>query len=160
MTRVVGGGLAMVATCASLSAQAPAPPVTPATSAPPAPAGVEAAPYSYSPDGRRDPFVSLLLRGIEPARPAHGRAASGPSGLSVDEVSLKGIMQSRGQFVAMITGPDTKTFLVRANDRFLDGFVKAITAQTLVMIQELNHPLSREKQREVRKTLRAGEDAK
>jgi hypothetical protein len=49
---------------------------------------------------------------------------------------------------------------VRVNDRFLDGFVRAITADTLVLIQDVNDPLSVTKQREVRKTLRAAVEQK
>ena len=54
----------------------------------------------------------------------------------------------------MVQGPDNKTYLVRQNDKLLDGTVKAITAQGLVILQEVNDPLSLVKQKEVRKMLR------
>jgi hypothetical protein len=49
---------------------------------------------------------------------------------------------------------------VRVNDRLLDGSVRAITSDTLVLMQDVNDPLSLTKQREVRKTLRAAVDVK
>jgi Tfp pilus assembly protein PilP len=121
--------------------------------APPAPA------FTYNPEGRRDPFVSLLKRATE-ARARQGKPAPGVSGFLVSELILKGIMQSRGEHVALVSGPDSKTYLVRVNDRLLDGSVRAITADTLVCLQDVNDPLSLTKQREVRMTLRAVVEAK
>jgi type IV pilus assembly protein PilP len=128
-------------------AAAPAPAVTPA--------------FVYNPEGRRDPFVSLVKRATE-ARARQGKqpAAGGISGFLVSELTLKGIMLSRGDHVALVSGPDAKTYLVRANDRLLDGTVRAITADTLVCLQDVNDPLSLTKQREVRMTLRAVAEAK
>lgn len=45
-------------------------------------------------------------------------------------------------------------------DKLLDGTIKAITPQGLVVVQEVNDPLSLVKQREIRKLLRSLEDAK
>jgi predicted ATPase len=60
----------------------------------------------------------------------------------------------------MVMGPDNKTYIARANDKLLDGTVKAVTAQGLVILQEVNDPLSLVKQKEVRKMLRALEEGK
>jgi len=126
---------------------------------PPA-AGVTPAPtFVYNPEGRRDPFVSLLRRGAD-VKTRQGKAPAGVTGFLVSELVLKGIMQSRGDHVALVMGPDNKTYTVRANDRLLDGSVRAITADTLVCLQDVNDPLSLTKQREVRMTLRAMADAK
>jgi len=127
---------------------------------PPPAAGAAPAPtFIYNPEGRRDPFVSLLKRATD-GKTRQGKAAAGISGFLVSELVLKGIMQSRGDFVALVTGPDSKTYMVRVNDRLLDGSVRAITADTLVCLQDVNDPLSLTKQREVRMTLRAVADAK
>jgi Tfp pilus assembly protein PilP len=67
-------------------------------------------------------------------------------------------VQSGGTFVALVQGPDNKTFVVHAGDRFLDGTIKTITPQGLVIVQEVSDPLSRVKQREIRKQLRTFED--
>jgi Tfp pilus assembly protein PilP len=76
------------------------------------------------------------------------------------EISVRGVMQSRGSLVAMIQGPDNKTYIVHPGDKLLDGTIKAVTPQGLVVVQEVNDPLSLIKTREVRKLLRSLEDAK
>ncbi len=60
----------------------------------------------------------------------------------------------------MVQGPDNKTYLVRQNDKLLDGTVKAVNAQGLLVLQEVNDPLSLVKQKEVRKMLRGLEEGK
>jgi Tfp pilus assembly protein PilP len=131
----------------------PAQPATPATP-PPAPA---AEAYTYDPAGRRDPFVSLLSRGIEPTT---GKKLTGLSGLTTGEVMLRGVMQSRNSYVALLSGPDGKTYSAHVNDRLLDGVIRSVTPQGIVIMQEVNDPLSLVKQREVRKGLRTAEDGK
>ena len=60
----------------------------------------------------------------------------------------------------MVQAPDSKTYIMRSGDKLMDGTIKAVTTQGLVIVQEINDPLSIEKQREVRKLLRSLEDAK
>jgi len=129
----------------------PTPPVEAAAAAP------EAA-YTYQTDGRRDPFLNLLAGGAEPR--GTGQRGDGPAGLSVAELSVRGVVQSKGALVAMVQAPDNKTYIMRAGDKLMDGTIKAVTTQGLVIVQEINDPLSIEKQREVRKLLRSLEDAK
>lgn len=130
-------------------------PAAPATSTPaPAPA---AEAYTYDPAGRRDPFVSLLSRGIEPGT---GKKVTGLASLATSEVILRGVMQSRNSYVALVAGPDGKTYSARVNDRLLDGVIRSVTPQGIVIMQEVNDPLSLVKQREVRKGLRTAEDGK
>ena len=110
-------------------------------------------PSSYSADGRRDPFVSLLSRGAD-LRPNINRP-TGLGGLSISEVSLRGIFRSQGTVVAIVQSPDNKTYLVHSGDRLLDGVVGSVGDGSVVFLQEVNDPLSLVKQREVRKALRA-----
>ena len=138
--------------------QAPAAKPPEAAPAPGAKAQPQPETYSYSQGGRRDPFVSLVSRGIEPA--ATGRRGNGLAGLATAEISVRGVLLSQGSYVAMVQGPDMKTYIVRANDRLLDGTVKSVGVQGLVIVQEVNDPLSLIKQREVRKGLRATEEGK
>ena len=114
--------------------------------------------YTYRADGRRDPFLNLIGAGLEGK--VTSRRGEGPSGLTVAEISVRGVMQSRGSLVAMIQGPDNKTYIVHQGDKLLDGTIKTVTPQGLVVVQEVNDPLSLIKQREVRKLLRSLEDAK
>jgi hypothetical protein len=69
-------------------------------------------------------------------------------------------MQSSGSLVAMIQGPDNKTYVIHQGDKLADGIVKSVTPQGLVVVQNISDPLSIQKQREVRKLLRSLEDAK
>jgi hypothetical protein len=134
-----------------------APPSAPRTAAKPRLTAPAQDTYSYRVEGRRDPFVSLVNRGVDPRQ----RKAEGLAGLLSADVVLKGILQSRGTFLAIVQGPDAKRpYIVHPNDRFADGVVKAITADSILILQEVNDPLSLTKQREIRKTLRAVEEVK
>jgi len=136
------------------SAQTGAPP----TSRPPI-GTIQEAGYSYRPEGRRDPFVSLV-KGPGSAFESQARRQEGLAGVLAAELTLKGILYSRGAYIAMVQGPDTRTYIARQNDRLADGTIRAITADSLVILQEVNDPLSLTKQREVAKTLRALEGVK
>jgi Tfp pilus assembly protein PilP len=127
-----------------------------AAPAPAAPPAQEA--YTYKADGRRDPFLNLLGTGTE--NKLTSRKGEGPAGMTVGEISVRGVMQSRGALIAMIQGPDNRTYVVHQGDKLLDGTVKSVTPQGLVIVQEVNDPLSLIKTREVRKMLRSLEDAK
>lgn len=126
--------------------QAPAAPVQPQGQAEaPAPG------YSYDPQGRRDPFVSLLTRGTDPRT---GGRPAGLQGVLIGEVTVKGVLRDRSGFVAMVQGPDAKTYIVRSGEKLMDGSVKAITADSVVFSQDVNDPLSTIQHKEVRKTVR------
>jgi len=152
MTRIAAALIAAAVLSAGLSAQAPQP--APPVEKPASPAG--AAAFTYDPAGRRDPFVSLVGRGSvqDPTalRPA------GPPGMLINEISLRGIMKERDGFVALVQGPDKKTYAIRSGQRLFDGSVKTITQDAVVFAQDVNDPLSLVKQKEVRKTLRSGEE--
>jgi type IV pilus assembly protein PilP len=152
----------------------PPKPASPSTPAPAADAGKDAkdakdakdvkpAPpaetYTYDPAGRRDPFLNLVGVTNDPRTNAR-KGDVGPSGMTIAEISVRGVMQSRGKLIAMVMGPDNKTYIVHQGDRLLDGEVKLITPQGLVIEQEVNDPLSVVKQREVRKLLRGLEETK
>jgi len=141
-----------------------APPATPPATAPaPAPTAgatqpAPAEPYTYNPEGRRDPFISLVSRGFQ-TDPGVKRA-EGLSGLSTAEIVLSGILQIRGTYVALVKAPDGKTFTAHVNDRLADGTIRSITLTSMVIMQEVNDPLSLVKVKEVRKGLRASDDVK
>jgi Tfp pilus assembly protein PilP len=115
--------------------------------------------YSYKPDGRRDPFTGLFAAAGTDVR-ATAKRGDGIGAFSVSEISVRGVMQSRSSLVAMIKGPDNKTYLIHQGDKLADGVVKTVTPQGLVVLQDISDPLSAQKQREVRKLLRSLEDAK
>lgn len=120
--------------------------------------------FEYSPQGRRDPFISLVNRGKDQSAQNSGAAsakrAEGVPGMMTGEITVRGIMQTRGTWVAMVSGPDGKVYTVRAGDKLADGVIRQVTATSVVILQEVNDPLSLEKQREVRKFLRGGDEVK
>jgi type IV pilus assembly protein PilP len=153
------------------TSQAAAPPPQAATAPPAAPAAPPAAPqaeaapkpgsqenYTYDPAGRRDPFINLLGTGTDTRQVS--KKGDGPAGMTVAEISVRGVMQSKSGLLAMVQGPDNKTYIVHPGDKLADGSIKSINAQGLVIEQAVNDPLSVVKQREVRKLLRGLEDSK
>ena len=135
-----------------------APPTASAATAPPA-ADPQPMPYTYSPEGRRDPFQSLTTSGAD-GKSAPKPTAAGIAGIRVDELSVRGIMQSRERLVAMVQGADNRTYLIHQGDKLADGVVKSITPQGLVLVQDVSDPHATDKTREVRKLLRTPEDDK
>lgn len=150
-------------TAETLHAQKQKAPPPAAPAAPPGPPLPAPPPnFQYTPDGRRDPFVDLVNRGADTVRGnnASAKRPEGVPGLETNALVVRGILQSRGAFLAMVAGPDGKVHTVRAGDKLFDGVIRSITAQVVVILQEVNDPLSLEKQREVRKFLRGGEEVK
>ena len=143
--------LILASVAAVAAAQAPKAPAS-------EPRGTPTESYTYDSGARRDPFLNLLGAG-EPRLATTSTRAAGAAGLTVGEISVRGVMQSRDGLVAMVQGPDNKTYLVHQGDKFVDGTVKSVTPQGLVIVQEVNDPLSLVKQREIRKPLRSAEGA-
>ena len=135
------------------AANVPTQPATPAIDQPAAPA------CTYNPEGRRDPFLSLTGTGGD-SKAAPKPTAAGIAGIRVDELSVRGIMQSRERLVAMVQGPDNRTYLIHQGDKLADGVVRSITPQGLVLVQDVSDPRSKDQTREVRKLLRSPEDEK
>jgi hypothetical protein len=69
-------------------------------------------------------------------------------------------LQSSDGYVAILAGVDNRTYIVRAGDRLLDGTIRSITHDAIVILQKVNDPLSLNDQREVRKTIRQADEAK
>jgi Tfp pilus assembly protein PilP len=106
--------------------------------------------YRYDPQGRRDPFQSLVgpAPKIQP-----GQRPPGVPGFLIDEMKLQGVVRTKQGLVAMINGPDNKGYLIRVGDKVLDGEVIRITQTSVVFRQEVNDPTRIERYREVVKDL-------
>jgi Tfp pilus assembly protein PilP len=106
--------------------------------------------YRYDPQGRRDPFRSLI--GPTPKIDA-GTRPEGLPGFLIDELKLQGIFKTRQGFTAMVNAPDNKGYSVHVGDKVLDGEVIRITPASVVFRQEVNDPTRIERYREVVKDL-------
>src|ERR671913_621558 len=87
--------------------QAPAAAPAPRPDLPSPPANFE-----YTVEGRRDPFLSLVNRGADPRGTGNqpAKRAEGVPGLMTTELTVRGIVHTRGQFVAMVAGVDGKVY--------------------------------------------------
>jgi type IV pilus assembly protein PilP len=107
--------------------------------------------YHYDPQGRRDPFQSLI--GPAP-KLLPGQRPPGPPGFLIDEIKLQGVVKTRQQgLLAMVNGPDNKGYLMKVGDKVLDGEVIRITGNSLVFRQEVNDPTRIERFQEKKKEL-------
>ncbi|MDX1582809.1 MAG: hypothetical protein R3338_04340 [Thermoanaerobaculia bacterium] len=113
--------------------------------------------YRYDPQGRRDPFRSL----IGPARQDidRGDAPPGLPGFLIDEIDLQGIVRTSQGYVATVKGPDNLGYTLRPGDVLYDGEVLRITADAVYFRQEVSDPTRIERQREVVKELERGSQA-
>lgn len=160
----------LLAFVGAAAAQAPPPPAAGASPAPVDPATTDIknpvdqelqpdpSGYSYNPQGRRDPFVSLLKpvsadQGVKTRRP-------GMEGFLIQEVALKGIVRTPKGYTAMLLGTDGKSYFVQEGQRLFDGVVTKIDATTVTFRQEITDPLSTVKSRDVKKTLYPSEEAR
>ncbi len=153
--------LGSLTSASAVFAQAPtASPATPSPASAQTPAPPADAAFTYNPEGRRDPFVSLTSRGSDEHAVRSGQEIEGPQALAVEELSVRGIVATGSGYVGIVRSPSGKTFLVHETDKLLNGTVKTITSEAIVILQDVRDPLSLVKQREVRKLLRGTEEGK
>lgn len=88
--------------------------------------------YTYDPQGRRDPFRSLIGR----TRVLRDGTAAGVSSFLVEEIDVQGVLRTREGYIAMITGPDNNGYSLRVGDKVFDGEVVRITPSSVVFRQE------------------------
>lgn len=111
----------------------------------------------YDAGGRRDPFVSLIVPKTTTvvSRPANAsRPGAGLAGISVSDVQLKGVIRSGANFVAILQGPDGRTFLAKRLDKLMDGVIKGIESNAVVFTERVEDAAGAVRQRDVRKALR------
>jgi Tfp pilus assembly protein PilP len=158
--------LALAPVAATAQSPVPAAPAAAAQGGPPSvspPSGIvplEPQGFDYDPENRRDPFVSLVRRGTDAGRSAPSTRGPGLAGLETSEVTLKGTVHSGDGYVAILAGADNRTYIVHVGDRLLDGAIRSISPNAMVILQQVSDPLSLEQHREVRKTIRQADEAK
>jgi len=114
--------------------------------------------YTYNPSQRRDPFVSLLKpvegTGLKSSRPV------GMEGFLIQEVALKGIVKTKEAYIAMLLGPDNKSYFCQVGQRLFDGAIVAMDQTSVTFRQEVTDPLSPVRVRDIKKSLYPSEEAR
>lgn len=128
-------------------------PATATAPATPVPA-LEPTGYDYDPAGRRDPFISLVRRTASALGTSASSRPAGIAGISTEEIVIRGLVKGRNGWKAMVKAVDGRSYQLVAGDELLDGTVKTVTANGLIVLQNVNDPLSTAKKREVKKLLR------
>ncbi len=95
--------------------------------------------FSYNPEGRRDPFRSL----IEEVRVREkGPRPKGIAGMLVSEIDLVGIVEDPSGDIAFFSGSDSKGYFLKIGDEVYDGKVTVINADagTVTFRQQVDDP--------------------
>ena len=112
----------------------------------------------YDDGRRRDPFVSLIV----PKAPASGplsaarpRAVPGLVGIAISDIVVKGLVKSGATLIALLQGPDGRTYMARTQDRLQDGVVTRIDSDAVVFTERSPDAAGQLRAHDVRKPLRA-----
>jgi Tfp pilus assembly protein PilP len=116
-----------------LALAAPAAAQTPIPTA----AGVVASGYDTS--GRRDPFLTLVASRRPIARPTTpvgppARPATGLAALSISDINVRGVLKAGDLLMAVVEGPNKKSFTVKAGDKLSDATVQSIDQLGVVFV--------------------------
>ncbi len=85
------------------------------------------APFTYNPEGRRDPFKDLLG-----GRELKDASANGEPQISVEDLILMGIVKNPKGYTAILGTTQGFPFFVRIGDKFSDGYVLSIDPDRVV----------------------------
>ncbi len=81
-------------------------------------------------------------------------------GFLIQEVTLKGIVKTVDGFIAMLLGPDGKSYFCKVGQRLFDGGITGMDQTTVTFRQEVTDPLSPVRTRELKKGLYPAEEAR
>lgn len=110
---------------------------------------------SYDDGGRRDPFVTLLVpKKAAPTPSASVRPKAGLAGVSLADVSVRGIVHNGAVVVALLEGPGGRSFVARSKDRLQDATIKSIDADGVTFAQQVIDAVGTAHARDIRKSLR------
>ncbi|HWB30646.1 MAG TPA: hypothetical protein VG736_09105 [Vicinamibacterales bacterium] len=134
--------LLVIAAAAPAAAQTPstqAALVPVADSVPAIPVGsrVGQLPSGYDDGGRRDPFASLIVpkRAVSAANDGT-RGRTGLGGVSLNDVTIRGVIRAGTTMMAILEGPNKQSFTIRPKDRLFDATVVAVDADGVVFSQQ------------------------
>jgi Tfp pilus assembly protein PilP len=89
--------------------------------------------HAYNPQGRRDPFLSLVA--IEKKKPPKKKGSSPLESFSIDEIKLLAIASDRDEQYALILLPNQKTYTIKKGMvlGFEGGKVEEISAEKVLV---------------------------
>ncbi len=112
----------------------------------------------YDPGNRPDPFLNPipLRKGvIDPnSEMPRGNPPPGIAGMSAREVVLLGMSLSPEGKTAVFQGTDRRVYFLREGDRLFDGYLKNITIDSVLLIQETKLRSGKVLTQEITKRLR------
>jgi hypothetical protein len=94
----------------------------------------------YESGNRPDPFLNPLGQSkgkVDPnSEMPRGNPLPGIAGMSTNEVELLGMSLSPEGKTAVFRGTDHRVYFLREGDRLFDGYLKAITIDSVLLIRE------------------------
>lgn len=84
--------------------------------------------FTYSPEGRRDPFKDLLA-----GRDLKEKNAIGEEQFFIDDLILFGIVKNKTVYTALIGMPQGFPMFAKVGDKFADGYVLSISETQVVL---------------------------
>jgi hypothetical protein len=124
--------------------------------------GVEAATAPggnrYESGNRPDPFLNPLIQKKAAAEsdeelPREGQVP-GIAGMNANEVALLGISVSPSGKTAVFRGTDKRVYFLREGDRLIDGYIKTISNDAVLVIRETKLRSGKVSTQEINKRLR------
>jgi len=96
--------------------------------------------FSYDPEGRRDPFRSLIEGTKNPDELTDQVRPPGLAGMMVEELTLEGIIDTPSGIMAFVLGRDNVSYILRAGTKLYNGEVKEIQQDRVIFRQQVNDP--------------------
>jgi Tfp pilus assembly protein PilP len=117
----------------------------------------------YEDGGRPDPFTSLVTpkRAVNPQPGAPAARTDRLGTISVAEVRCTGVMRQGAKYAsAILEGPNHLSYVVKVQDRLLDGVVKSIDALGVTLIEHTTDVSGAVEGREIKKLLHPAAEVK
>jgi len=107
------------------------------------------APKTISAVGRRDPFVSPVVK----LGTGGSGCSSGKRCLAIDQIALKGVVRADVGMIAVVVNATNKAYFLRENDPVFNGYVIKITGDSIVFKETFHDRLGKPLTRDVTKTI-------
>jgi Tfp pilus assembly protein PilP len=102
----------------------------------------------YSPNGKRDPFLSPVVTNV-----GNSGCSTGKKCLEIGTINLRGVVRSDAGFIAVVSNGLNKAYFLKENDPVFNGYVVKITGDSIVFQETLQDHLGKTYTREVVKKI-------